>query len=209
MKFRNIIWCLLAVLALASCKEEDDAVEEFANWQAVNDEYFSKLVWEVKSIDYTSLPGSGPSNLSPYKLIPCYTTPEVGYTLNYYDYVVAEKLEQGSGTTSPLLTDSVEVHYSGRLLPSASYPKGYQFDSSYAGTFDPVLATPSKFAVLGVVKGFSTALMNMHRGDHWRIYIPYQLAYGATARTAVPAYSTLIFDLRLEDFWRKTKGDRE
>jgi FKBP-type peptidyl-prolyl cis-trans isomerase FklB len=101
------------------------------------------------------------------------------------------------------------VHYSGRLLPSASYPQGYQFDSSYAGTFDPVLATPSKFAVAGMVKGFSTALMKMHRGDHWRIYIPYQLAYGATARTAVPAYSTLIFDLRLEDFWRKTKGDRE
>ena len=201
MKFRNIIWCLLAVLALASCKEEDDAVEEFANWQETNDAYFSRLVWEVQQ-GFSSLPQQ-------WVLIPCYTMPEVGYTLNYYDYVVAEKLEQGSGTTSPLLTDSVEVHYSGRLLPSASYPKGYQFDSSYAGTFDPVLATPSKFAVLGVVKGFSTALMNMHRGDHWRIYIPYQLAYGATARTAVPAYSTLIFDLRLEDFWRKTKGDRE
>ena len=201
MKFRNIIWCLLAVLALASCKEEDDAVEEYANWQETNDVYFSRLVWEVQQ-GFSSLPQQ-------WVLIPCYTMPEVGYTLNYYDYVVAEKLEQGSGTTSPLLTDSVEVHYSGRLLPSASYPKGYQFDSSYAGTFDPVLATPSKFAVLGVVKGFSTALMNMHRGDHWRIYIPYQLAYGATARTAVPAYSTLIFDLRLEDFWRKTKGDRE
>lgn len=201
MKFRNIIWCLLAVLTLASCKEEDDAVEEFANWQETNDAYFSRLVWEVQQ-GFSSLPQQ-------WVLIPCYTMPEVGYTLNYYDYVVAEKLEQGSGTTSPLLTDSVEVHYSGRLLPSASYPKGYQFDSSYAGTFDPVLATPSKFAVLGVVKGFSTALMNMHRGDHWRIYIPYQLAYGATARTAVPAYSTLIFDLRLEDFWRKTKGDRE
>lgn len=201
MKFRNIIWCLLAVLTLASCKEEDDAVEEYANWQETNDAYFSRLVWEVQQ-GFSSLPQQ-------WVLIPCYTMPEVGYTLNYYDYVVAEKLEQGSGTTSPLLTDSVEVHYSGRLLPSASYPKGYQFDSSYAGTFDPVLATPSKFAVLGVVKGFSTALMNMHRGDHWRIYIPYQLAYGATARTAVPAYSTLIFDLRLEDFWRKTKGDRE
>ena len=201
MKFRNIIWGLLAVLALASCKEEDDAVEEYANWQETNDAYFSRLVWEVQQ-GFSSLPQQ-------WVLIPCYTMPEVGYTLNYYDYVVAEKLEQGSGTTSPLLTDSVEVHYSGRLLPSASYPKGYQFDSSYAGTFDPVLATPSKFAVLGVVKGFSTALMNMHRGDHWRIYIPYQLAYGATARTAVPAYSTLIFDLRLEDFWRKTKGDRE
>ena len=37
MKFRNIILGLMAVLALASCKEEDDAVEEYANWQETND----------------------------------------------------------------------------------------------------------------------------------------------------------------------------
>lgn len=202
MKLKNCIWLLLALLALASCKEEDDAIEEYANWQATNDTYFSSLVSEVQS--KTNL-----SSQSDWELIPCYTMPAVGYTLNYYDYVVAEKLEQGSGMTSPLQTDSVEVHYSGRLLPSASYPKGLVFDCSYAGTFDPVLATPTKLAVSGVVKGFSTALMRMHRGDRWRIYIPYQQGYGATARTSIPAYSTLIFELQLEDFWRKTKGDRE
>ena len=51
--------------------------------------------------------------------------------------------------------------------------------------------------------------MRMHRGDYWRIYIPYQLGYGGTARSSIPAYSTLVFDLRLEDFWQKTQGDRE
>ena len=202
MKFRNIIWCLLAVLALASCKEEDDAVEEFANWQATNDEYFSNLVSKVMS-------GAQPATLNKWEVIPCYTIPEIGYTLSYFDYIVVEKLEQGSGTTSPLLTDSVEVHYLGRLLPSRSYPQGYIFDRSYSGTFDPVLATPSKFAAIGVVKGFSTALMRMHRGGGWRVYIPYQLAYGGVAGTSVPAYSTLIFDIKMEDFWRKKKGDRE
>ena len=101
------------------------------------------------------------------------------------------------------------MHYAGRLLPSLSYPQGYQFDSSFSGTFDPGLDTPAKFWAGGLVKGFTTALVHMHRGDRWRIYIPYQLAYGSTARTSVPAYSTLIFDLQLEDFWRKTKGDRE
>ena len=184
MKFRNIIWGLLAVLALASCKEEDDAVEEYANWQNTNDAFFSRLVSEN-------------------------TMPTVGYTLSYYDNIVAEKLEQGSGTTSPLLTDSVKVHYVGHLLPSTSYPQGLVFDRSYVGNFDPELATPTKLSVLNVVKGFSTALMRMHRGDYWRIYIPYQLGYGGTARSSIPAYSTLVFDLRLEDFWQKTQGDRE
>jgi FKBP-type peptidyl-prolyl cis-trans isomerase FklB len=64
-------------------------------------------------------------------------------------------------------------------------------------------------AINGVVTGFGTALMRMHRGDRWRVYIPYQLAYGSSARSSIPAYSTLIFDLQLEDFWRKTLGDRE
>ena len=201
MKFRNLIWCLLAVLALASCKEEDDAVEEYANWQATNDTYYSNLVSETKQkID---------KGQTTWSLLPCYTMPEEYYTFGYSDYVVVEKLEQGGGSTSPFLTDSVTVHYQGRLLPSASYARGYIFDQSYAGTFDPITATPSKFVVGGLVKGFSTALMHMHRGDRWRIYIPYQLAYGSGARTSIPAYSTLIFELQLEDFWRKTIGDRD
>ena len=202
MKFRNIIWCLLAVLALASCKEEDDTVEEYVNWQATNDEYFSNLVSKVMS-------GSQPATLNQWEAIPCYTIPEIGYAMSYYDYIVVEKLNQGSGTTSPLQSDSVEVHYSGRLLPSRSYPQGYLFDKSYAGDFDPTIATPTKFAAAGVVKGFTTALMRMHRGDSWRVYIPYQLGYGSSARSSIPAYSTLVFDIKLEDFWRKTKGDRE
>ena len=70
-------------------------------------------------------------------LLPCYTMPEQYYTFSYSDYVVVEKLVQGAGTTSPLQTDSVTVHYQGRLLPSASYARGYIFDQSYAGTFDP------------------------------------------------------------------------
>ena len=202
MKLKNIIWCLLAVLALASCKEEDDTVEEYANWQATNDEFFSNLVSKVMS-------GAQPATLNKWEAIPCYTIPEIGYTLSYYDYVVVEKLSQGSGTTSPLQSDSVEVHYSGRLLPSRSYPQGYLFDKSFAGDFDPMIATPVKFAASGLVKGFTTALVHMHRGDSWRVYIPYQLAYGGTATTAIPAYSTLIFDIKLEDFWRKEKGDRD
>ena len=201
MKFGNLIWCLLAVLALASCKEEDDAVEEYANWQATNDTYYSNLVSETKQkID---------KGQTTWSLLPCYTMPEEYYTFGYSDYVVVEKLEQGGGSTSPFLTDSVTVHYQGRLLPSASYSRGYIFDQSYSGTFAPITATPSKFVVGGLVKGFSTALMHMHRGDRWRIYIPYQQGYGSGTRTGIPAYSMLIFELQLEDFWRKTIGDRD
>ena len=70
MKFRNIIWCTLALLALASCKEENDEVEEFANWQNVNDTYFSNLVSETQSkID---------EGQTTWVLMPCYSYPDNG-----------------------------------------------------------------------------------------------------------------------------------
>jgi FKBP-type peptidyl-prolyl cis-trans isomerase FklB len=50
------------------------------------------------------------------------------------------------------------------------------------------------------VPGFTTALMNMHIGDRWRVYIPYQLGYGSLAKPTC-SYSNLIFDVALVDFW--------
>jgi FKBP-type peptidyl-prolyl cis-trans isomerase FklB len=60
-----------------------------------------------------------------------------------------------------------------------------------------------------VVDGFSTALQNMHRGDYWRVIVPYQLGYNKESKTGIPAYSTLVFDIWLVDFWHKEPGDRD
>ena len=56
-------------------------------------------------------------------------------------------------------------------------------------------------AISGVVDGFSTALLNMRRGDYYRVYIPYQLGYGTSASSSIPGGSTLIFEIRMVDFW--------
>jgi len=197
-------YLLALLLSVASCKEESDTKEEYANWQQKNETYFRQLVAEAKAQEGST---EGVSLL----LLPRYSAPEHGDTeLAYSDYIVAEELSSGPDyeTLSPLGTDSVEVHYQGRLLPSLTYANGYVFDRSYPGTFDPATAVPSKLAVNKVIVGFATALMHMHRGDRWRVTIPYQLAYGTTATASVPAYSTLIFEIRLEDFWAKKKGDR-
>lgn len=200
MKFRNILWCLMALLAFVSCKEDDGAIDEYPNWQAKNDAYYQQLVSDTRAaID------AGDTS---WQLITAYSKPLTGYTPQYCDYVVVKKLENSQETTMPLQTDSVEVHYRGQLLPSTSYPQGLVFDYTYDEPFDPVVATPAKFAVGSVIIGFSTVLQHMRRGDHWKVYIPYQLGY-STSTSVIPAYSTLIFDLRLEDFWKKEQGDRE
>ena len=74
-------------------------------------------------------------------------------------------------------------------------------------SFDPATAKAAQFAVAGVVDGFSTALQNMHIGDRWKVYVPYNLGYGTqdnknsnTGAVVVPAYSTLVFDITLVSY---------
>jgi len=55
--------------------------------------------------------------------------------------------------------------------------------------------------VSGVVDGFTTALQHMRKGDRWKVYIPYQLGYGESANSSIPGYSTLVFDITLNNFW--------
>ena len=137
---------------------------------------------------------------SSLRKIKCFTKDQETTGTNN-DYIYVEVLETGSGTESPLYTDSVWVSYRGRLIPTTSYADGYVFDENYEGDFNWRTTDVSQFVVGGMVEGFSTALMEMHPGDRWRVHIPYMLGYGSASRTSVPAYSALTFDIALLDFW--------
>lgn len=109
---------------------------------------------------------------------------------------------KGSGTVSPLFTDTVACNYRGRLIPTISYPEGYVFAQSYKGkTIDPRLNVPTPFSVGSLVVGWSTVVQYMHVGDTWRIYIPAELGYGSLSqdKKGIPAHSTLVFDVHLAD----------
>lgn len=195
MKKYLFILIVLSV-ALVSCSESKGAADEFDDWQNRNEAYFERV--------YQQASGS-----SAMRLLPKWSLGGSDATIPHTDYIVVEVLESGEGDSSPLYTDSVEIHYVGRLMPSTSYPEGYVFDKSYAQSFDVEISPSKMMGVSNLTRGFATALMNMHQGDYWRITVPYQLGYGATASSTIPAYSTLIFEIRLVDFWSKKKGDRE
>lgn len=106
-----------------------------------------------------------------------------------------EDLTPGSG--DPIKDgDSVEVHYRGTFL------NGRQFDTSYGRVEGegPPQDVPIK-AVLGgrgLIQGFLKGLVGMKLGGKRRVTIPYDMAYGAEGRPpAIPAYSTLVFELDL------------
>ncbi len=107
--------------------------------------------------------------------------PEVKTTPSGLQY---EVIEEGSGE-SPLPTDQVEVHYTGRLID------GTVFDSSVDR------GMPATFGVTQVIPGWVEALQMMKPGAKWRLHIPSNLAYGAQGAGPIGPNSTLIFDVEL------------
>ena len=96
-----------------------------------------------------------------------------------------EVISEGNGP-KPELTDMVETHYHGTLLD------GTVFDSSVDR------GETVSFPVNGVIPGWTEALQLMQVGAKWKLYIPYNLAYGENgAGAAIGPYSTLIFEVEL------------
>jgi FKBP-type peptidyl-prolyl cis-trans isomerase len=108
----------------------------------------------------------------------------VGDSLNGYPGIYYEVLKEGNGVR-PVRGNVVNVAYKGCL-----YNDTTAFDSSL--DYDVRIGTK-------VIEGWSLALENMHVGDKWRVYIPYNLGYGSTGTTDIPAYSTLIFEIYLKE----------
>lgn len=96
-----------------------------------------------------------------------------------------EVIKAGTGK-KPTAESKVKVHYAGTLLD------GTEFDSSYKR------GEPATFGVTHVIQGWTEALQLMPVGSKWKLYIPYNLAYGERgAGRDIPPYSTLIFEVEL------------
>ena len=187
------IGIVISLFCFTSCSETDEESDEYENWQERNDKYFDEVYQTA-----TNQISSGSSN---WKVFTAWSKDTV---TSIQDQIVVEVLNEGTGTESPLYTDSVRVHMEGRLIPSASYAEGYVFSSSWTGDYNTSTMIPVSYTVSSLVDGFTTALLHMHVGDRWRVYIPYSLGYDEEgSSSSIPGYSTLIFDITLHSFVRK------
>jgi FKBP-type peptidyl-prolyl cis-trans isomerase len=96
-------------------------------------------------------------------------------------------MKAGTGR-SPKTTDVVRVHYNGLFLD------GKVFDTTIG-------KEPAEFPVNRVVPGLTEALQKMKVGDKWRLYVPFELAYGPQGPPGgpIPPFAMLIFDVELLD----------
>ena len=86
----------------------------------------------------------------------------------------------------PKATDKVRVHYEGTLID------GTVFDSSYKR------GESITFGLNQVIKGWTEGLQLMSIGSKYKLYLPYQLAYGERCAGAnIPPYAALIFTVEL------------
>ena len=96
-----------------------------------------------------------------------------------------EVMREGIGA-NPKPTDKVTTHYHGTLID------GTVFDSSVDR------GEPATFPVNGVIAGWVEALQLMKPGSKFRLYVPYNLAYGEQgAGQMIKPFSTLVFEVEL------------
>ncbi len=94
-------------------------------------------------------------------------------------------IKEGKGD-SPKATDVVTTHYRGKLI------NGKEFDNSYNR------GEPVKFAVNGVIPGWTEALQLMKPGAKWELFIPSKLAYGENGvGQIIGPNSALVFEVEL------------
>lgn len=131
----------------------------------------------LKSKQFEAVKGAGEQYLAANKKRAGVTTLEDG--LQY------EIMKEGTGR-KPKATETVNVHYHGTLID------GTVFDSSVDR------GEPISFPLNQVIKGWTEVLQLMPIGSKWKVYIPYQLAYGERgAGQTIPPYAALIFEIEL------------
>jgi FKBP-type peptidyl-prolyl cis-trans isomerase FklB len=95
--------------------------------------------------------------------------------------MVVEIIKNGedSKAKSPGPGDSCDVTYAGTLKDGSPFDKG-----------------TTSFAPNQVIKGWTEAMQLMGEGDKWRLYIPYELAYGEKGSPPkIPPFSPLVFEI--------------
>ena len=200
--------CTMLFMVITSCKEEKDEQTNYNNWEARNTEYFNQKFKQAQD----SI-AAGSKNWRLIKSV--YKDAASSAPTDYIIVVRVINCPHDDDTQKAIMTDSVYIHYRGKLIPRDAYVQdtttyakdGVMFDTSYYGPeLNIMTAVPVKFAVKDLVDGFQTALMNMHEGDRFEVVVPQTLGYGSSSsNSSIPAYSTLRFDIMLTYIGRPGK----
>lgn len=101
-----------------------------------------------------------------------------------------EVITEGTGI-KPTALDTFVVNYRGTFI------NGEEFDASSRR------GEPLTYGMSQVIPGWTEGLQLMAVGSKYKLYIPYNIAYGAYDYNGIPGGSTLVFELELLDVKKK------
>lgn len=195
---------VLSLLLIASCRNNEEQRDAHYDWKERNAQWFAE-VYDAAQAEIAAAKAQYPNgndweehcDWRVYKtLLKSQDVPGAST-----DYIVCKINERGTGDWSAAYTDSVRLYYRGWIMDE-NYPQSKTnmsvFSQTYYGDFDKTTAAPLAMPVLSTVEGFMTAVQYMVKGDDWMVYIPQELAYREADSEAVPAYSTLLYRIRIE-----------
>lgn len=216
MKKKVLYLCLFVtglVFGLASCSEQSDTFDKYADWKSRNALYFRNVADTAQTEIAKAKASYGDQweEHCDWRMFRSLAQdPDLAGSVT--DSILVRVMSKGTGKGCPMWTDTVRIHYRGLLMPARDIVNGKDtiIQDVFESTFTPPLNLNTAFPVLSsvssLIDGFSTALQYMYCGDYWRVYIPQNLGYGSNVKTSIPAYSTLIFDLYLVDYFAPGSG---
>lgn len=184
------LFALIAIFSsviFSSCNSTDDYQID-TEWK----EYNEKIVMETAA------------NTAEYTHRKSLSNNDYVYWKYVTDFIPDEKSSPSTKVTeegTPYYTDSVTVRYTGWYLLKDGTK--YTFDTT-EGDYNGVARS---FSVAGTVDGFSTMLQYMKVGQQVEFCIPQRLGYGARSQSAIPAYTTLWFRVKLLKIIPSNKGE--
>lgn len=155
--------CLAALPMTASAQANADYEQALAEYQA------AQAAWDGGQQAYLD-----------------WNAPRRGWSVTDSGLQYRRTSKARTSAPSPSATDTVMVHYRGRLI------NGTEFDSSYSRN------APASFPLNRVIRGWTEGVALMHEGETYEFVIPANLAYGARRMgDDIPANSALLFTVEL------------
>ena len=210
MNYSLKVFLLMPLLFLASCTSSDESYDPHYDWESRNAQWFAE-VYDAAQAAIVEAKAQYPNGNEweehcDWRVYRTLLKSQEGLGSST-DYIVCKINERGKdlypdeGLWNATYTDSVRLYYRGWIMDE-NYPTSKTnmtvFSQTYYGDFDAATAAPLAMPVISTVEGFQTAVQYMVKGDDWMVYVPQQLGYKEETSDAIPAYSTLLFRLKIE-----------
>ena len=196
----SLLLCLSLAFAFTACEEVEE-VGAYDNWQARNEADIDSIASQISNRYIATEEAVMQVPVGEMFAIRTEASSSEGE-----QYVYCKKIVDNPAGRRPLYTESVSAYYYGTVITGASFDgnfEGYsaidqqKLNATDKGPTD--FDSPTTFSISGVVAGWTAALQLMHTGERWMLYVPYQSGYGTSEHGSIPAYSTLVFDILLEE----------